>query len=348
MKMNTVTDLKKRAITDLRISLTDRCNFRCTYCMPKKVFNSSYKFLRPTDLLTFEEIHLIAKTLVKMGVKKIRLTGGEPLMRKNIGVLISMLKQLSCNDNSPVEVSLTTNGVILKEKVSDLLSVGLDRITVSLDSIDKAIFQQMSDTKHSPETVLDAIEEARRIGMEVKINTVVKKGVNDSQIIPIASYFKRLGITVRFIEFMDVGSVNSWQMSHVLPSKRIVSILDKEFGVNYCGRNSKNEVSEVWSYKDESSKFGTISSVTKPFCGNCTRLRISSEGMLHTCLFSTKGHDLKPFVKKSSELSGQGNLQTFLSQIWSLRNDQYSMNRLSGIEGSAINEKRIEMSYIGG
>ena len=349
----TLRDNFDRNLTDLRISLTDRCNFRCSYCMPKEIFGKDYNFLPKKELLSFEEIKLLSNAFVNLGVEKLRLTGGEPLLRKNIAELIYDLKKLKTLKGESVEVTLTTNGFLLQQFTSSLKKSGLDRVTISLDALDENIFQQMIDGKYSPKIVLSGIDAAINEGLAVKVNMVVKKGVNHTQIIPMADYFRTKNIQLRFIEFMDVGNSNQWDSKHVLPSGEIVKLLNRKFGVAEVGRKTANEVAEVWSYIGGGT-FGTISSVSKPFCKYCSRARLSSDGLLYTCLFSSRGYDLKKHIrgadcsqpnKDFAETKGS-HVEDIIKQIWESRTDRYSEQRLTGKANT--NERKIEMSYIGG
>lgn len=349
-------DTLNRKLTDVRISLIDKCNFRCSYCMPKSVFGKNYKFLSKKELLSFDEIFLISSAFINLGVEKIRLTGGEPLLRKKIEQLIFKLKDLKTLKNDPVETAITTNGALLYEKADLLLDAGLKRITVSLDSLNQKIFESMSDTNISVQKILKGIEHAKKIGLGIKVNMVVKKGLNESQIIPMAKYFKKNGITLRFIEFMDVGSSNSWQQEKVISSQEILTLLNQEFKLNYIGRDNISEVSEKWRYSGSDSEIGLISSVSKPFCSNCSRARISADGFLYTCLFASSGTDLKPIIRcqdKKSEKSdskhseqSEKDLVKFIDRIWRHRSDRYSDLRF--VSSKKTKSKKIEMSYIGG
>ena len=349
-------DALGRALTDVRISLIDKCNFRCTYCMPKSVFNHNYQFLTKNDLLSFSEVYLLSSAFVKLGTEKIRLTGGEPLLRKNIDILIKEIADLRTMRNNPVEIALTTNGVLLMDKAEKLLDAGLKRITVSLDSLDQSIFESLSDTNFSVKKILRGIEHAKKIGLGVKVNMVVKRGVNDCQIIPMAEYFKENQITLRFIEFMDVGSVNSWEKQKVFSSQEVLDLLNQKFNFVYAGRDNISEVSEKWKYVDDSAEIGLISSVSKPFCRNCSRARVSAEGILYTCLFASSGVDLKPILRakineaKHRIINNENrivhNLKKNIGNLWSLRNDRYSELRITN--SKRIVGKKIEMSYIGG
>ena len=342
-----------RKLTDLRISLIDQCNFRCSYCMPKEIFGKDYQFLPKKELLSFEEIKFLSNAFVNLGVEKLRLTGGEPLLRKNIPELIYDLKKLKTLKGDNVEVTLTTNGFLLQQFTSSLKKSGLDRVTISLDALDENIFQEMIGGKYSPKIVLSGIDAAINEGLSVKVNMVVKKGVNHNQIIPMADYFRTRNIQLRFIEFMDVGNSNQWDSKHVLPSEEVVKLLDRKFGVRKVGRKTASEVAEVWNYSGGGT-FGTISSVSKPFCKNCSRARLSSDGLLYTCLFSSGGYDLKKYIREANfaqsdeELAGTTKVvvEKLIQRVWDSRTDRYSEQRLT--DKPKINERKIEMSYIGG
>ena len=340
MDKNThITDTLSRPIRDLRISVTDRCNFRCTYCMPKEVFNSSYEFLRRDDLLSFEEITRISKVFADCGVKKIRLTGGEPLLRKNIPVLIEQLTKI----NGIEDISLTTNGVLLTQNMAQQLKdAGLQRITVSLDALDNETFKSISDVSFDVDKVLNAIEVADSVGLSpVKVNMVVKKGVNEHAILPMAKYFQNSGKILRFIEFMDVGSTNHWQMNDVFSAKEIVNEVNQELPIEPANANYKGEVAKRWRYKDGGGEVGVISSVTQPFCQSCTRARLSAEGKLYTCLFAVEGKDLRHLIRQGAN---DEHIKDVVSAIWKKREDQYSELRTS--ETTLL--PKVEMSYIGG
>ena len=341
-----ILDRLGRTVKDLRISLIDRCNFRCTYCMPKEIFDNKYNFLTRSQLLSFAEIVQISESFLSLGVEKLRLTGGEPLLRKNICSLVRELKKLKTINKVSPEVTLTTNGLLLGDMAKSLKRAGLDRVTVSLDSINQEIFQKMIDKEFNPEIILANIDKSVNAGLQVKVNMVVKKGVNDSQIIPMADYFKRKKIHLRFIEFMDVGNSNNWDMNFVVPTSSILKLLDKKFGISFVGKNAKSEVADTWLYKTGES-FGTISSVTKPFCGACSRARISSDGKLYTCLFSSKGYELKEILNEPLTYEEKvTQLKKYFAQVWTERVNKYSAERSTNNKRPV--EKKIEMSYIGG
>jgi cyclic pyranopterin phosphate synthase len=331
-----LADAHGRRVRDLRISVTDRCNFRCIYCMPKTVFGRDYPFLPRGELLSFEEIVRIAGIFVAQGVEKIRLTGGEPLLRHDIEKLIAQLARL------PVEITLTTNGSLLAKKARALKEAGLHRVTVSLDGLDDAVFKAMNDVDYAVGDVLSGIETAAAMGLApVKINCVVKRGTNDDQILPLARHFRASGHILRFIEFMDVGSANGWKMGEVLPSAEVVERIHAEFPLLSAEPNYTGEVAERWHYRDGSGEIGVISSVTQAFCSTCSRIRLSTEGKLYTCLFAQSGYDLRALLRKGC---GDDELARAIAGIWQTRSDRYSEIRTEATSQA----KRIEMSYIGG
>lgn len=331
-----LADTRGRRVRDLRISVTDRCNFRCTYCMPKSVFDRDYQFLSRDSLLSFEEITRAARLFVDHGVEKIRITGGEPLLRRNIERLIEMLVPLG------VELTLTTNGALLPKKARALKDAGLHRVTVSLDSLDDTTFRAMNDVDFPVENVLEGMAAAKEAGLgPVKINMVVKRGTNDQDIVAMARHFKGSGHIVRFIEFMDVGSSNGWRMDDVVPSAEVVDRISAEMPLEAIDPNYEGEVAERWRYVDGSGEIGVISSVTQAFCSTCTRARLSTEGKLYTCLFATQGHDLRALLRggrSDDEISG------VIASIWQKRDDRYSEIRTA----ETARARKIEMSYIGG
>ena len=337
--MTELNDQFNRTMRDLRISVTDRCNFRCTYCMPKKVFNSDYQFLVRDDLLSFEEITRIAELFVQQGVRKIRLTGGEPMLRKNLDVLITELNSISGVE----DIALTTNASLLTLNRAKLLKeAGLHRITVSLDAIDQETFVRMNDMNVSVQKVLDGIDNARAAGFDnVKVNMVVQKGVNENDILPMAEYFKGSGNILRFIEFMDVGNTNGWNMDQVVSGQEIIDRIQTKFPIEPVDPHYKGEVAKRWQYKDGSGEVGVITSVTQAFCGDCNRLRLSAEGSIYTCLFASEGVDLRRLLR-------QGASDEFINEVivntWKDRTDRYS--ELRGEHSSEVH--KVEMSYIGG
>ncbi|MCD6041915.1 MAG: moaA [Burkholderiales bacterium] len=335
-----LTDTRGRAMHDLRISVTDRCNFRCTYCMPREVFDSTYRFLPHDAILSFEEIARLARVFVGLGVQKIRLTGGEPLVRRDLPRLIAMLKAL------PVELTLTTNGSLLAKKAGELKTAGLDRITVSLDALDDATFRAMNDADFPVARVLEGIDAAAAAGLgPVKVNMVVKRGVNDRGIVDMAEYWRGRGSSssfiVRFIEFMDVGSTNGWRMDDVVPSADVIKAIAERWPLEPVDPNYTGEVAERWRYKDGAGEIGVISSVTQAFCATCTRMRLSTEGALYTCLFAQGGHDLKALIRAGAS---DDELRNEIAAVWQRREDRYSEIRTS--QTSPL--RKVEMSYIGG
>lgn len=332
-----VTDKFGRHIRDLRISVADRCNFRCIYCMPKEIFGSDYQFLDRKELLTFEEIERLAQAFVNLGVKKIRLTGGEPLVRRNLERLIEKLAQID-----GLDLTLTTNGSQLARKAEALKEAGLDRVTVSLDSMDNEVFKSMNDVGFPVEKVLAGIDEADRVGLNpIKINMVVKRGVNEQSILPMARYFKEKGHILRCIEYMDVGHSNGWKLEEVVSADEIVETINAEMPLEPMPPNYPGEVANRWKYKGEDTEVGVIASVTKPFCGGCTRARISAEGKLFTCLFATKGQDLRQLLREGAT---DEELTQAVSGNWRQREDRYSEIRSSETKDLP----KVEMSYIGG
>jgi len=331
-------DRRGRRVRDLRISVTDRCNFRCVYCMPKEVFGDDYAFLPRKQLLSFEEIVRVAKIFVDEGVEKIRITGGEPLLRRHIENLIEQLAKL------PVELTLTTNGSLLAKKARALKDAGLTRVTVSLDGIDDAVFKRMNDVDFAVGDVLDGIAAAAAVGLApVKVNCVIKRGSNDDQILPLARHFRNSGHILRFIEYMDVGSSNGWRMDEVLPSADVIARIAAEFPLETIDANYPGEVAERWRYKDGSGEIGVISSVTQAFCSSCTRIRLSTEGQLYTCLFAQTGHDLRALLRHGA---GDEALRREIAAVWRGRDDRYSEIRTAAT--ALPGRGKIEMSYIGG
>ncbi|HEX2180176.1 MAG TPA: GTP 3',8-cyclase MoaA [Actinomycetota bacterium] len=332
-----VSDTRGRPLRDLRVSVADRCNFRCIYCMPKEIFGSDYQFLDRKELLNFEEIERLARIFVGHGVEKIRLTGGEPLVRRNLENLIEMLAAIP-----GLDLTLTTNGSMLARKAEALKNAGLNRVTVSLDSLDNEIFKAMNDVGFPVEKVLAGIDEAARVGLKpIKINMVVKRGVNEQSILPMARYFREAGHILRFIEYMDVGHSNGWKLDEVVPASEIVDIINAEMPLELIPPNYPGEVANRYRYQGDDNEVGIIASVTQPFCGGCTRARISAEGKLYTCLFAVKGHDLRQLMREGitdAELSAE------VARVWQNRTDRYSEIRSSRTEGLP----KVEMSYIGG
>ncbi|KAA0890102.1 GTP 3',8-cyclase MoaA [Pusillimonas sp. ANT_WB101] len=337
-----VLDTRSRPLRDLRISVTDRCNFRCTYCMPREVFGSDYQFMPHAELLSFEEIARVAEAGTRLGLRKIRLTGGEPLLRKNIEVLIAMLAALRTPEGNPLELTLTTNGTLLEKKAAALKEAGLGRVTVSLDALDERLFERMSDSKVSVKTVLRGIDEAARVGLApVKVNMVVRKGMNDDQILPMAQHFRHSGHILRFIEFMDVGSTNGWNLKEVVTGAEIRQLIAQQFPLQPVTSDYRGEVAARWRYEDGAGEVGVITSVSQPFCGDCTRARLSPEGQVFLCLFASQGHDVRALVRSGASID---QLAARWAEIWSGRDDHYS--EIRGKQTAAA--RKIEMSYIGG
>lgn len=343
---NTSTkDTRGRSLRDLRISVTDRCNFRCTYCMPKEVFDKDYPYLSHNELLSFEEITRLTNIFASLGVEKIRLTGGEPLLRKNLEVLIEMLAKIRTTADQPLDLTLTTNGSILRKKAAALKAAGLQRLTISLDGLNDEIFKKMNDVDFPVTDVIDGIAAAQEVGFtNLKVNMVVKKGTNDQEIIGMAKHFKGSGVTLRFIEFMDVGSSNGWDMSQVLPSQEVANRINAVFPIEPIEANYPGEVAQRWRYVDGSGEIGFISSVTQTFCHECTRARISTDGQMYLCLFANEGFDFKTLLRSDrSDLE----IANAIMSTWSGRNDHYSEIRGSNTAGSK-SARKVEMSYIGG
>ncbi|WP_078198916.1 GTP 3',8-cyclase MoaA [Cupriavidus necator] len=339
-----VQDTRLRPLRDLRISVTDRCNFRCIYCMPKEVFGKDYPFLPRAELLTFEEIERIARVFVGLGVEKIRLTGGEPLLRKDLEYLVNLLAKLRTPGGDDIDLSLTTNGSLLSRKAQSLRDAGLKRVTVSLDSVDEAVFQQMNGVGFSAASVLEGISSALRVGFSpVKVNMVVKRGVNDTQILPMARHFRGTGIEVRFIEFMDVGTSNGWNLESVVPSSKVIRTIASAFPLVPAGRDRPSDTSVRFRYADRQGEIGVISSVSRPFCGNCTRLRLSANGQLFTCLFASHGLDIRAQLRGGEPDDA---LRRRVADLWLHRTDRYSEQRAANT--IAPNQPKVEMSFIGG
>jgi cyclic pyranopterin phosphate synthase len=340
-------DTLNRQLRDLRISVTDRCNFRCVYCMPKKIFGGDFMFLQRDELLTFEEITRLARIALAHGVEKIRLTGGEPLMRRGLEELVGMLAALKTPDGRDVDIALTTNGSALAVKAQSLKDAGLKRVTVSLDSLDDATFKTMNDVDFPVAKILHGIDVAHEVGLgPIKINMVTKRGQNDQDIVTMARYFKGSPYILRFIEFMDVGTSNGWKMGEVVSSAEVISRINAELPLEEVAPNYNGETSTRWRYRDEAGEIGMISSVTQSFCHSCTRVRVSTEGKLFTCLFATDGHDLRALMRGGSS---DEQLSTVMAHIWRERTDRYSdLRSAKTSELRGTGERRIEMSYIGG
>ena len=331
-------DQLNRPLHDLRISVTDRCNFRCTYCMPKEVFGRDFQFLPSAQLLTFEEITRLSRVFIDRGVEKLRITGGEPLVRRDLEKLIGMLAPLP----GLQDLTLTTNGSLLAKKAQALKDAGLQRVTVSLDSLDDRVFRSMNDVDFPVERVLEGIEVARQVGLwPIKVNMVVKRGANDDSILPMSRFFHGTGIILRFIEYMDVGTTNGWRMDDVVPATEIVRTIDAAMPLEPAEPNYTGEVASRYRYLDGGGEIGIISSITQPFCGTCTRARLSPEGLLYTCLFGNFGHDLRALLRsgKSDE-----EISTFIGKVWHRRRDRYSEVRTL----ETVKREKVEMSHIGG
>jgi cyclic pyranopterin phosphate synthase len=330
-------DTLHRPLRDLRISVTDRCNFRCVYCMPKEVFGRDYRFLDRRELLTFEEIERLTRSFVRAGVGKVRLTGGEPLLRRDLERLVELLARID-----ELDLTLTTNGALLAQKARALADAGLTRVTVSLDSLDDETFRQMNDVDFPVERVLEGIEAAAAAGLApVKVNVVVKRGLNEDGIVPMAAHFRGTGHVLRFIEYMDVGSTNGWRMDDVVPASEILAAIADEFPLEAAEPAYRGEVARRYRYVDGAGEIGVIASVTQPFCGDCTRARLSAEGRLYTCLFALRGHDLRALVRGGAT---DRELDEAIDKIWSRRGDRYS--ELRSAETAQL--PKVEMSYIGG
>jgi cyclic pyranopterin phosphate synthase len=342
-----LADTLARPLRDLRISVTDRCNFRCVYCMPKEVFDKDYAFLPHSALLSFEEITRVASLFVAHGVEKIRLTGGEPLLRKNLENLVAMLRALRTPDGRELDLTLTTNGSLLARKAQALKDAGLNRVTVSLDALDDATFRRMNDVDFSVADVLRGIDAAHQAGLgPVKVNMVVKGGMNDQEIIPMARHFKDTPTILRFIEYMDVGASNGWKMDEVIPSAEVVRRIAAVMPLEPIGANYAGETAARWRYCDGGGEVGMISSVTQAFCHDCSRARLSTEGKLYTCLFATSGHDLRALLREGRS---DAEISTAVAHVWRARADRYSELRTDNTDGLApASRKKVEMSYIGG
>ena len=348
-----LTDARGRPLRDLRISVTDRCNFRCNYCMPKEVFDKDYPYLPHGALLSFEEITRLARLFLAHGVRKIRLTGGEPLLRKNLEALVAQLAQLRTVDGLAPDLTLTTNGSLLARKAKALKDAGLNRVTVSLDGLDDAVFRRMNDVDFPVADVLAGIEAAHAAGLShIKVNMVVKRGTNDHEILPMARHFRGTGTTLRFIEYMDVGATNGWRMDEVLPSAELIERLRAELPLVPLDPSSPGETAERWGYADAQGKHdpalgevGVISSVTQAFCHDCNRARLSTEGKLYLCLFASQGYDLRSLLRGGAS---DADIASAIAPIWQQRNDRYSELRSSLPADTGQGARRVEMSYIGG
>jgi cyclic pyranopterin phosphate synthase len=343
-----LSDRLARPLHDLRISVTDRCNFRCVYCMPKAVFDNNYQYLPHTSLLSFEEITRIARLFVAHGVEKLRLTGGEPLLRKNVERLIGMLAELKTVSGKPLDLTLTTNASLLARKAQSLKDAGLQRVTVSLDALDNDTFRRMNDVDFSVDDVLKGIDVAHQVGLgPIKINMVVKGGMNDQEIVPMARHFRGSPYILRFIEYMDVGASNGWKMDEVVPSAEVVRRISAAMPLEPIAANYTGETASRWHYADGGGEIGVISSVSQAFCADCSRARLSTEGKLYTCLFATSGHDLRALLREGRS---DAEISTALAHLWRARGDRYSELRTSQTEElkRERSANKVEMSYIGG
>ena len=339
-----ITDLFGRPLRDLRISVTDRCNFRCPYCMPAEIFGEAYQFLPKSEILTFEEIARLSRLFVQLGVNKLRITGGEPLLRVDLPSLISQLSSIPGAD----DITLTTNGYLLAQQAQQLSDAGLHRITVSLDSLDDEVFKRMNGRGFGTRRVLDGIRRAAEAGLApVKINAVVQKGVNDHTIVDLARHFKGTGHVVRFIEYMDVGNRNGWKLDQVLPAAEIIARIDAELPLEPADANYVGEVAKRWRYRDGDGEIGVIASVTQPFCADCTRSRLATDGKIYTCLFATDGVDLRGPMRDGAT---DAELTDIITGVWNVRRDRYSEIRteLTAGENAGNTRSKVEMYHIGG
>jgi len=330
-------DVFKRPLRDLRVSVTDRCNFRCVYCMPKEIFGKGYAFLPQDQVLTFEEIARLVRIFAELGVQKVRLTGGEPLVRRDLERLVAMLAQVP-----DLDLTLTTNGSLLAGKADALAAAGLKRVTVSLDSLDDATFKKMNDVDFPVQRVLDGIAAAERAGLApIKVNMVVRRGLNEDSVLAMARHFRGTGHTLRFIEYMDVGTSNGWRLDDVVPARELIASINSEFPLEPVEPAYRGEVAGRYRYADGAGEVGVITSVTQPFCSDCTRARLSADGSMYTCLFATQGHDLRSLVRSTAT---DEDIRVAIMSVWAAREDRYSELRSSETAGL----KKIEMSFIGG
>ncbi|MEI6026019.1 MAG: GTP 3',8-cyclase MoaA [Betaproteobacteria bacterium] len=350
-----LADRLGRPLHDLRISVTDRCNFRCSYCMPKEVFDRDYRFLPQPSLLTFEEIERLSRAFIRHGVRKLRLTGGEPLLRKHLEVLVAKLSALRTPQGDPLDLTLTTNGSLLERKAQGLAQAGLKRVTVSLDALDDSVFRRMNDVDFPVADVLRGIDAALVAGLgPVKVNMVVKRGTNDQEIVPMARYFRDTHgqrVILRFIEYMDVGATNGWCMDEVLPSAEVIRRISEVFPLSPMPASTSGETAQRWSYQDGAGEVGVISSVTQAFCGECNRARLSTEGKLFMCLFASQGHDLRALLRGTTGAgSGRSDdeIAAAIGSLWQDRQDRYSELRSAEAAPAASGQRRVEMHYIGG
>lgn len=350
-----LSDRLGRPLHDLRISVTDRCNFRCSYCMPKEVFDRDYHFLPQPSLLTFEEIERLSRAFIRHGVRKLRLTGGEPLLRKHLEVLVAKLAALRTPDGEPLDLTLTTNGSLLERKAQALALAGLKRVTVSLDALDDTVFRRMNDVDFPVADVLRGIDAALAAGLTpLKVNMVVKRGTNDQEIVPMARYFRDTHgkqVILRFIEYMDVGASNGWRMDEVLPSADVIERISAVFPLDLLPASSPGETAQRWQYRDGMGEVGVISSVTQAFCGTCNRARLSTEGKLFMCLFASHGHDLRALLRGAgghAPARSDNEIAAALGALWQDRQDRYSELRSANAAAPSSGKRRIEMHYIGG
>jgi cyclic pyranopterin phosphate synthase len=345
-----VLDRLGRPLHDLRISVTDRCNFRCTYCMPKEIFGPDYAFLPRADVLTFEEIERVARAFVSLGVEKIRLTGGEPLVRRDLPILVGKLAAVRRPDGEPLDLTLTTNGSALRRLAGPLAEAGLQRVTVSLDSLDDTVFSAMNGVDFPVSKVVDGISAARDAGLgPIKINMVVRRGINESSVVPMARWARAEGLILRFIEYMDVGHTNGWRMDDVVPADELVEMVDSEMPLDAAPPRYRGEVATRYRYRDGGGEIGLIASVTRPFCADCTRARISAEGRFYTCLFTGDGHDLRAVLRDPAvdgdAAAADAALREAVARVWRVRDDRYSEERT---EATSSRLPRIEMFAMGG
>ena len=335
-------DRRGRPLRDLRISVTDHCNFRCRYCMPREKFDSRHQFLAHTELLSFEELERLVRIFIGHGIEKVRLTGGEPLLRKHIEELIARLKQLRTLKGKLLDIAMTTNATLLKRLAPALKTAGLDRVTVSLDALDEALFRRIVDVDFTAAGVLEGIAAARQAGLPVKVNTVLKRGMNEDQILPLAEHFRSTGVILRFIEYMDAGTANGWRMDDVISSAEAVEIINRVHPIEPIEPNYRGETAERWRYLDGAGEIGFISSVTNAFCRDCSRVRLSVEGSLVLCLFADRGYDLRTLLRGGAT---DEEISLAIARIWCGRGDHYSEIRLSQ---TTPRRARVEMQYIGG
>ena len=330
-------DVFRRPLRDLRVSVTDRCNFRCVYCMPKEIFGKDYAFLPQQEVLSFEEIARLVRVMVGVGVQKVRLTGGEPLVRRDVEKLVALLAPIG-----NIDLTLTTNGSLLAAKAKALAEAGLKRVTVSLDSLDDETFKRMNDVGFPVKRVLDGITAAERAGLApIKVNMVVRRGLNERSVLPMARHFRGTGHILRFIEYMDVGMSNGWRLDDVVPARELIEMIGREFPLEPVEPAYRGEVAGRYRYTDGGGEIGVISSVTQPFCADCTRARLSADGALYTCLFATEGRDLKKLIREGAS---DDEIRAAIVAVWAAREDRYSELRSSATAGL----KKIEMSFIGG